>query len=238
LNPKLIQTPLNENEIKCLFMLYQKHGTSWAKMASIFEIRSENILKNTFHKEVKRICNILPEILEERACKSIYDLELTFDIGTLKKISKKLNVQINEIPFRPVDDLFQAVKSVPRETQNNEKKCEPITQILIKYYNLRSSIKGNKNAIQDTVKSFPGNLIIQLTPIKESSFDNQACLLKSDKGNMDNPINEDNSLYGKKREEVQDFQISHLENKENPIMSKPLNPAILSSSSSAFQDDS
>ena len=116
INPSLNKAPLTNREIDTLFKLHQKYGTAWSKMTSLIENRSSNKLKNTFHREVKKIVKLMKRRVKNITNQSIFNLEFTVNLSMLSKVGKFKGIPINQIPNLVTLEFTQILK-----TFNNKK---------------------------------------------------------------------------------------------------------------------
>lgn len=112
INPSLEKAPLTNSEIDKLFILYHKYGSSWTKMSSIFKNRSENILKNTFYREIKRLAKKMKKEIVKVSKQSIFYLEFTVNLSVLTKVGRIMNIPLNQIPSKNTSEFIQVLISL------------------------------------------------------------------------------------------------------------------------------
>ena len=71
-NPKINHEKLTEEEEDRLFFYFREMGTKWVEISKKFKSRSENVLKNTFYSQVRRINNFLQKTYQGFGIKSIH----------------------------------------------------------------------------------------------------------------------------------------------------------------------
>ena len=174
INPTLDKSPLSEDEVDELFKKYYDNGSSWASIAKIMKTRSENFLKNNFHKKVRKIINHLNKEIQlecrQKNCKPPKELNK----NTLEKLSLKMSLPMNKIRFSNIEERIKEIKSLVKERVRTKKKQEPQDNNDFKskknHYSLISKENDSEQDILYEVQTFDENLKIRLVQILEKTI--------------------------------------------------------------------
>eukprot|EP00357_Protocruzia_adherens_P031818 CAMPEP_0115004196 /NCGR_PEP_ID=MMETSP0216-20121206/19055_1 /TAXON_ID=223996 /ORGANISM="Protocruzia adherens, Strain Boccale" /LENGTH=584 /DNA_ID=CAMNT_0002370131 /DNA_START=68 /DNA_END=1822 /DNA_ORIENTATION=- len=90
LNPEIKKGGWNQEEDNLIFQLYHKFGSQWSKIATFFNGRTENAIKNRFYSTLRRISNEKAKKLKsEQAAHQLKDNSTQFINASVEAILHK-----------------------------------------------------------------------------------------------------------------------------------------------------
>ena len=162
------------------------------------KIRSENFLKNNFHRESKTVIKNLNKEIQQKCHIKNCNPPKELNFYTLEKFSLKFRLPINKILSLNIEETIKEIKSLVKDRvrKNKEEHSQENNVFISKcnHYSLRNKEQDLVQNVIYEVQTFKENLKIRFVPVLERTETQNESLLNIKKKTSNSIIQNPNRV--------------------------------------------